>query len=147
VVEDVAAPEPGGVRAGPLAVAVPLLVATAVAACGDDDDADVPSGLSAEARRGAEISDDNGCAGCHRSGAVGPSWEGLYGSTVGLDDGTTVVADDEYLARAITDPDADVVAGFDVSMPDNDLDDEEVAAVVAYIRELGDDTDSGDDGR
>jgi cytochrome c oxidase subunit 2 len=130
-----------------LAVAVPLLAAAAVAACGGDDDADVPSGLSAEARRGADISDDSGCAGCHRAGVVGPSWEGLYGSTVELDDGTTVVADDEYLTRAISDPGADVVAGFNVSMPDNDLDDDEIAAVVAYIRALGDSTGGSDASR
>jgi cytochrome c oxidase subunit II len=118
-----------GAVAGAAAVAL-----TVVSGCGDDDD--VPAGLSAEARRGVELADDNGCSACHRSGAVGPRWESLYGSMVELDDGSTVVADEEYLTRAITDPGADIVAGFDVEMPDNDLSDEEVASIVAYIREV-----------
>jgi cytochrome c1 len=119
-----------GASAGAAAVALILL-----GGCGDDDD--VPAGLGAEARRGAELADDNGCSACHRSGAVGPRWEGLFGSTVELDHGSTVVADEDYLTRAITDPGADIVAGFDVEMPDNDLSDEEVASIVAYISELG----------
>lgn len=126
-------------------VAAPLVgaVVAALAACGDDDgDGDGSAGLSEEARRGAEIADDNGCTACHRSGGAASSFDNLYGSTVELDDGTTVVADDDYLTRSITDPGADVVAGFAVSMPDNDLDDGEVAAVVAYIRELGTATDA-----
>jgi cytochrome c1 len=112
--------------------------AAVLAGCGGDDSGDdATADLSAEARRGAELADDNGCSACHRSGAVGPRWDGLYGSTVELEDGSTVTADEEYLARAITDPGADVVAGFDVTMPDNDLSDDEVTAIVAYIRELG----------
>lgn len=114
-----------------------IVVIGSFAACGDDD-SDSAEGLSAEARQGAELADDNGCSACHRSGAVGPRWDGLYGSTVELDDGSTVVADESYLTRAITDPGAEIVAGYDVQMPDNDLTDEEVAAVVAYLRELGD---------
>ena len=84
-----------------------------LAACGDDG-GDRPEGLSAEGQRGAELADDKGCSACHRSGAVGPRWEGLFGSTVELDDGSTVVADEAYLTLAITDPGAQTVAGFDV---------------------------------
>jgi mono/diheme cytochrome c family protein len=117
-----------------LAAATPIV---GLAACGGDDSGADRLGLSDEARRGAELADDNGCSACHRSGAVGPRWDGLYGSTVELDDGTTVVADEAYLIRAITDPGAEIVAGFSVTMPDNDLSDDEVAAIVAYLRELG----------
>jgi cytochrome c oxidase subunit 2 len=128
------------VSVGSLLVAVPLLAAAAaaVAACGDDDESGTPAAdLSDEARRGAEIADSNGCTACHRPGGAAASFDGLYGSTVELDDGTTVVADDEYLTRAITDPGAEIAAGYSVTMPENDLDDDDVAAVVAYLRELG----------
>ena len=83
-----------------------------------------------------------GCAGCHGQdfgGAAGPGWTGLAGSEVELADGTTVVADDDYLTRAITDPGAEVAAGFSIEMPANNLTDDEVAAIVAYINTLADD--------
>lgn len=56
-----------------------------------------------------------GCQACHSlTGAkgVGPTFKGLAGSQVKLDNGQTVVADDAYLLKAIEDPDAQVVAGF-----------------------------------
>jgi cytochrome c oxidase subunit 2 len=131
----------------PLAAIVTGALGVVIAACADDGGDGRDRGLSAAAQRGAEIARDSGCDACHRAGAIAPDWEGLYGSTVELDDGSTVVADDEYLTRAITDPQADVVAGFNVNMPDNDLSDDEVASIVAYLRELGDDAEptGGDD--
>ena len=127
-----------GMRARSAAGAGLLVVLSwSIVACSDGG-SDSLDGLSAEARRGAELADDNGCSACHGSGAVGPRWQGRYGATIELDDGSTVVVDEAYLTRAITDPGADVAAGFDVQMPDNDLSDEEVAAIVAYIGELGD---------
>lgn len=85
---------------------------------------------------------DKGCAACHGTngeGNVGPAFVGLYGSDVALQDGTTVVADDAYLTRSIKDPNADKVDGFNLPMPTNDLDDAEIASILAYLRDLGDD--------
>lgn len=125
-------------------VVAPLFVlggVVAFAACGGDSDdsgnADIV--LTEAGQRGQEISRSNGCASCHGTdgqGGVGPTWVGLYGSRVDLADGTSVVADDVYLARAITDPKADVVAGSKIQMPNNSLDDAEIADVIAYIRDL-----------
>jgi protein SCO1 len=129
---------------------VPLLVVAAVGlvACGgesDDGSGDGDAGdsaaveLSAAGQRGHDVFRSNGCAGCHGGsgeGAVGPPLVELYGSDVELKDGTTVVADDDYLGRSITDPGADVVADSRVQMPKNRLSDDEVADVVAYIRDL-----------
>ena len=123
----------------------PLLVAmstAALVACGSGSDGDSASGgveLTEAGQRGQDIARSNGCAGCHGTdgqGGVGPAWVGLYGSNVELKDGTRVVADDDYLARAITDPGADVVAGSSVQMPKNKLNDDQVADVIAYIRDL-----------
>lgn len=113
------------------------LAALALASCGSDD-AGTPS-LSPDADEGRRIVQSNGCAACHGSnggGGVGPPFVGLYGGDVELADGTTVVADEEYLRRAIRDPGADVVAGYRMSMPTVDLSDEEVDSVIAFIREL-----------
>lgn len=126
-----------------VAAGATLLVVVGAAACGGDDGGgggDTPA-LSADAEAGQELARSKGCAGCHGndfSGGLGPSWVGLYGSSVELEGGQTVTADDAYLARSIAEPNADRVAGFALEMPSNDLDDEEIAQVVAYIRALGD---------
>lgn len=78
-----------------------------------------------------------GCAGCHSldgSPGVGPSLKGIAGAQVTLSDGRTVVADPAYLAQSIAEPDAAVVDGYRAgSMPALGLDDDEVAALVAYL--------------
>ena len=121
----------------PLSFAAAVVVAAwLLVGCGDDGG----SGLSAVAEQGREIARRSGCAACHGpdgSGAAGPSWVGLAGSTLELEDGTTLVADEAYLRRSITDPGAQVVAGYLAGMPENTLADTEVDAVVAYIQELG----------
>jgi cytochrome c1 len=97
------------------------------------------AGGAGDAAAGEQIARSSGCAGCHGQdfqGAAGPTWVGLAGSQVTLTDGSTVVADDAYLARAISDPAAELVDGFSLKMPANDLDDAEVADIVAYIKSL-----------
>lgn len=102
---------------------------TALAGCSSD------ASVSPEAALGLEIARDNGCLACHDAGRVGPDWSGLAGSEVLLEDGSTVIADDAFLRRSIRDPGADVVAGYAVTMPENDLTDDEIEAVIAFIRE------------
>lgn len=56
-----------------------------------------------------------GCSACHSldgTPMVGPTWKGLYGSEVVLTNGTTVVADEEYLRESIVAPDAKIVRGY-----------------------------------
>ncbi|HET9659923.1 MAG TPA: c-type cytochrome [Thermomicrobiales bacterium] len=84
------------------------------------------------------------CLACHTIDgkvAVGPTWLGLYGSEVELEDGTTVVADDAYLIASIKDPNAQVVKGFPKgAMPPygSILTDQNIIDIVAYIRSLAD---------
>ncbi|MDY7105317.1 MAG: cytochrome c [Actinomycetota bacterium] len=123
-----------------IAFAAALLVAAP--ACGDDDDdgdAGLGEGASAAAQEGHGIILDRGCASCHGEngeGGIGPAWAGLFGTEEELDDGTTVLVDEDYIRRSIEDPGAQVVDGFSVSMPENGLTSEEIDAVIAYIREL-----------
>ncbi|MCC6673916.1 MAG: c-type cytochrome [Thermomicrobiales bacterium] len=85
------------------------------------------------------------CLACHTidgSQAVGPTWKGLYGSKVELEDGSTVVADAAYLIESIKDPNAKVVKGFPAgAMPPygSILSDENIADLVAYIETLAGD--------
>jgi len=94
------------------------------------------------AARGAELAKSRGCVGCHTidgSPLVGPTWKGLFGHRVAvLTDGTKreVTADEAYIKRSIKEPGADVVEGFAPIMPDLGLSDDEIEAVVAYIKTL-----------
>src|SRR3954466_7925146 len=81
---------------------------------------DGPPALSADASKGQQVAKDRGCANCHTPDgrrSEGPTWKGLYGSTVTLADGSTVVADDAYLARSIREPKAQMVQGYKSPMP------------------------------
>lgn len=94
------------------------------------------------ATHGAQLVKDYACTACHSPGKqklVGPGWGGLYGSNVTLTDGSTVVADDAYLTESIRNANTQIVAGYVAgTMPEyaNMLTDDEVAAMVAYIRSL-----------
>ncbi|MCC6792737.1 MAG: cytochrome c [Thermomicrobiales bacterium] len=80
------------------------------------------------------------CLGCHTtdgSTMVGPTWKGLYGHQVELEDGSTVVADDAYLAASIRDPMSQIVKGFPPAMPPYSyLTDQQIADLIAYIKSL-----------
>lgn len=111
-----------------------------LAACGDDDVAPA-TGDDPQAAEGQEVFASKACAECHSTsggGGRGPDLDGIYGEEIELADGGTVVVDDEYLARSIEDPGADIVEGYDAMMPDRGLSADEVEAVVAYIRSLSD---------
>ena len=90
--------------------------------------------------RGKLLVSQNGCAACHSiNGAVGigPTWFNLFGSDVELSDGTTVVADEAFITESIRQPEVKIVAGFETQkMVQYTFTDEEIAAIVAYIKTL-----------
>ena len=97
--------------------------------------------------RGEGLWSSTGCAGCHSldgAAGVGPTMQGLAGSTVTLDDGSTTTADDAYLEKAIVDPDAQVSEGYKAGIMSGavasqkfDTRPEDVAALVAFIEKQG----------
>jgi mono/diheme cytochrome c family protein len=126
-------------RPGLLLPAV-LLPTVLLLGCGGSDGVSQPA-LSPDATTGLQIAKANGCMTCHsvdgRTG-LGPTWQGLYGSEVELDDGTRVVADDEYLTNAIEHPGDQIVEGYNAVMPDRELSADDVASIVTYLRSLAD---------
>jgi cytochrome c oxidase subunit 2 len=91
--------------------------------------------------RGQTLASEQGCLSCHSadgSELVGPTWLGLFGSQRQLEDGSTVTADEAYLRESILDPEAQVVAGYPMIMPDayDFLAQEEIDAVIEYIKSL-----------
>jgi cytochrome c oxidase subunit 2 len=114
-----------------------------LAACGGNSGPGIE--LSPTAEAGRKLTRTNGCASCHGSngeGGVGPAYVGLFGSEVPLDDGTSVLADEAYLRKSITDPGAQKVAGYGLPMPTNSLSEAEIDQIVAYIIELAESGDS-----
>jgi cytochrome c oxidase subunit 2 len=83
---------------------------------------------------------DLGCATCHRDDAQarGPQLRGIFGSTIKLQGGDTVVADESYLRESIMDPRARLVAGFEPIMPTyaSQLGEEGVLELIAYLKSL-----------
>lgn len=85
----------------------------------------------------------NGCRACHSidgSPGVAPTWKGLFGSTVTLNDGSTIAADEQFLRESILNPDAKVVQGFLPGlMPKTfgqTLTAEQIDAIIAYLKTL-----------
>jgi cytochrome c oxidase subunit 2 len=92
--------------------------------------------------RGQRLSQQYGCTNCHSidgSAMTGPTWKGLADSKVNLTDGSTVLADHEFLVESIINPNLQVVDGYPANvMPSfaDILDQTEVEAIVAYIQSL-----------
>ncbi len=93
------------------------------------------------AAAGADLFVNRGCVACHKSEDANraPALERIYGTNVILQDGRTVLADENYLRAHIVDPGAWLVAGYQPIMPSfrTSLSDEEVFALVQYIKSLG----------
>jgi cytochrome c oxidase subunit 2 len=79
-----------------------------------------------------------GCSGCHAAGSSvhAPSLRGLLGREVHLQDGRTLIADENYIRDSILLPKKDVVAGFAPVMPSfaGQVSEEDIQALIAYIR-------------
>jgi cytochrome c oxidase subunit 2 len=55
------------------------------------------------------------CIACHSldgTPGVGPTWQGIFGRTEQLTDGTSVTIDEGYILKSILDPNAQIVQGF-----------------------------------
>jgi cytochrome c oxidase subunit 2 len=89
---------------------------------------------------GEKLFSELGCGTCHRSDSQGrgPSLQGVFGSHVTLEDGRTLVADENYVRESILDPGAKVVRGFKPVMPTFQglVSEEQMSALLAYIKSL-----------
>lgn len=104
--------------------------------------------LSPEAQRGRDVATTNGCFACHSidgSVATGPTWLDIWGGTVELDDGTTMIRDESYMIRSILDPHAEIVMGYTPTMTPAELSEDDLQAVLDYIKVLRTEPDSESD--
>jgi cytochrome c oxidase subunit 2 len=93
------------------------------------------------AQQGQRLFQSLGCTGCHAPGAPirAPALEGVFGNPVPLQGGGTVIADEAYVRESIYFPQRKIVAGYQPLMPSfqGTASEEDVLALVAYIRSLG----------
>lgn len=114
---------------------------TAAATTGAGKPSPAPSG-GGDAAKGKALYASLGCSACHSldgSKGLGPTFKGLAGSKVELDDGSTVTADDAYLLASIKDPDKQVVKGFakgvmSSTVKPGQVPDDQARDLVAFIK-------------
>jgi cytochrome c oxidase subunit 2 len=96
-------------------------------------------GTMTPVKKGEEVVEHSGCLACHsRDGTikVGPSFKGLFGKTVILSDGKSVVADENYIKESIIDPGAKIVKGFQPVMPSfkGIIKDDDISSMIDYLK-------------
>jgi cytochrome c oxidase subunit 2 len=89
---------------------------------------------------GAQLYQQQACFTCHSidgSSNVGPSFQGLFGKQRTFQDGTSTVADENYIRESILQPGAHVVEGYQNVMPASyaSLNERQLSALIAFIQE------------
>jgi cytochrome c oxidase subunit II len=92
------------------------------------------------AQTGQALFQQLGCSTCHRFDVQGrgPNLIGVFGKPVSLEDGRTVVADENYVRESILVPAAKVVSGFKPIMPSfqGQVSEDQLDALIAYVKSL-----------
>jgi cytochrome c oxidase subunit 2 len=88
------------------------------------------------ARAGERLFTELRCITCH--GTQAPTMAGLFGRRVRLQDGSTVIADENYLRESILEPQAKLVAGYPPLMPTfrSQITEEQLMQLIAFIKSL-----------
>lgn len=118
-----------------------VIVVSGLAFFGVDEFADTNESTlpATAAERGRALALERGCVACHSltgAAGIGPTWSGLLGARKTFADGSAAIADETYLRRAMLQPQAEVVAGYDNLMLPAQLTDAQIADIIALIREL-----------
>lgn len=90
---------------------------------------------------GHELYASRGCNQCHTvdgSASIGPTWKDMFGEETRFRDGTSQVADENYVMQSINQPNAKVVAGFQPVMPtyQGQFKQDEYTALIAYMKSI-----------
>lgn len=107
-----------------------------VANGGDEGGAGVPL-----ADKGKKLYEQRGCVACHSidgSRKVGPTWKGAFGTERKFADGSSGIADENYMRESILVPNAKVVATYPGVMPSyqGQLNDKQLEAIIEYMKSL-----------
>jgi cytochrome c oxidase subunit 2 len=99
-------------------------------------------------KAGADIYKSRGCIQCHSidgSHGTGPTWKDMFGSKVALSDGTSVVADENYVRDSVLYPNKHIVQGYQAVMPSylGGLKDKQIDWVIAYMKTISANANTG----
>jgi len=101
------------------------------------------SGEPVSVERGRDMFQRSGCIGCHSidgntATGVGPPLRGLIGKERTFKDGSTAIADENYIRQAIKNPGERILRGYDEGMPSflGILSDDEIDSIILYIKAL-----------
>ena len=91
--------------------------------------------------RGKMLYNQNSCWQCHTTDGKpgnGPTFQGIYGRPVQLQDGASVMVDDNYIRQHVFEPGTQVVKGYPVLMQSykGTLSDKDVTALIEFIKSL-----------
>lgn len=99
------------------------------------------AGAETPAEAGERLFTSLGCVTCHhgKAGAQGPNLAGVFGTPQPLDNGTTVVANEDYVRESILDPQSKIVKGFGKVMPTyaGMVTDAQLLNLIAYVKSIG----------
>ena len=92
------------------------------------------------AQRGARVFESLACNTCHLDSGRGrgPSLQNIVGTTVELEDGSSVTVDDAYLRESILNSQAKIVKGFAPLMPTFQglISEENLVALIEHVKSL-----------
>lgn len=79
------------------------------------------------------------CVACHTtdgSRLVGPTFQNVWGRKEQLEDGTSIVVDENYVRQSILEPQAKIVATYPHSMPSfaGQLKDKDIDGIIAFLK-------------
>jgi cytochrome c oxidase subunit 2 len=121
-----------------LGAVIALIKSLGAAQQGDEASTGEASGPGEDlVAQGQRLAGSLGCLACHSvdgNKGVGPSWQGLYGKTETLADGTSVKVDEGYIKESVLDPAVKVVKGYAAVMPALKPSNKELDALIAFIK-------------
>ena len=92
---------------------------------------------SQDVAAGRAVAEMNGCLACHSldgSEIVGPTWQGLWGRSETLIDGSIVTVDEAYVRESIVNPSVKLVDGFAPVMLSYDLSESDMESLIVFLR-------------
>ena len=89
---------------------------------------------------GEKLVQELGCETCHRQepSGRGPSFHGVFGKEIEMENGETITVDENYLRESILNPQAKIVSGYQPIMPTYQglITEEGLMQIIAYIKSL-----------